>query len=307
MFDGTVVHGVGLPLEVRDPLCTESFGVLCHWSTPGRYVLLPVLSESTRWGPLVSHAKTGQAADVLECEQKIDFPASANERVRWEDNGRIIESDSFAPSTTLDALYEVARITVNGAAVGILEDIWTYFAMTRVAIEGGVVTARRVEFSAQPTVGVSPSPIPAPGTIPQIIAATIGAPRPFPFTLGQDGQDSAEVSVAWYLRVTGGSQYRDDALTVPLTGVNPSLLPNGRDVVAPWSDNRYAWGSRVGCHKQHVIDGRSTLRLLARVSFNTPSDPDVAWSFQVGGLLAGFAQNAGLHGRALTSATVRSG
>lgn len=201
-------------------------------------------------------------------------PGLSAERVTFR------ERVSFTPSQTTLAdgrAFEVARVVAPATGILVLERVGCY--LTVQALDGGGAPIAGSQFTT--TADSDP----------------LALPRVHPV----GGQD---FTVRWRLLVEHHDASANGQEPAVIFAAPLQFLPHygyqAGQLPREWADLRYTWQSRYTDGHQAVYMSGSMARLFAIVAGG-----DAIWSFRVGGILAGYYQEAGRRGAALANATVR--
>lgn len=212
--------------------------------------------------------------DALECEHRLSHPYSHNERVEWWDVVRRVEVP--APRVPAALAFELVRAQIWRWGVGVLE---------RIAVN---VLAQAIDGEGVP-IGA-----------PILVGNTLITPNPCPFPIAHPA-GGPDLVLRFHLvayRVSG--RVRDEPPM--LTAAPPSTVPASDNVISPWSDMRYQWGSLYTFQHQWTRGGFGLWRFFLVVvsGLGVPG-----WTLDVCARLSGYNQQAGRDAAALRSVIVR--
>lgn len=211
---------------------------------------------------------------ALECDYIFTTPADHPERVRWLESARYHDVNLAAWAQLGGSItFEVARLEAPGVGLLRVETIATYLRMT--------VGETTTLFAASDSANVD----------------TITEPFPFPFEVAQ-----APVTWVWDI-VEEMLADTSDAPRWAVGVTRQEAVPATAGLRAPWTDNRYAWGSHWSSGHQHTVGGRAMVRLFVTLE-HQPRQQEIT-ALRVGGGLRGFAQLAGQRAAAVQNTTLR--
>jgi len=222
-------------------------------------------------------------------------PADVPGRLKVFERVRSVQALTPAGSPLFDVAgryaIEVARVRLQGKATHVLERLATWARVTAV-IAGNVEQTWEFSFGSPP-----------PGQGISIVST------PFPFPISEaSGGASVVTSLEWQLVEHGAAMKGSDIGALLATAGQPAeRIPSGRNVLTPWSDSRYVWGSRFCDGNDWIIGGRKWLRLFCVIEVSGDLDPgDTGITAEVGGKLTGYTAATSPTKSAIFAATRRS-
>lgn len=212
--------------------------------------------------------------DALECDYVYTTPDTHPERIEWGESVRRVVVDVVVLSAAInrELTYEVARMRSPTTGIVRIETIDTWL---RANIDG-----EQVELSAMPNT-----------------ANADGSPFAMPRALG-------DVQLAWTWSLVHHLHGWIGPAPLWLTAAPPTQIPRGRDLLSPWSDNRYAWGSFRQRALQYQAGQHGLVRLFCTLRF--VNAPVSVGQLEIAGSLTGFEQQAGRRAAAVENFTLRT-
>lgn len=211
--------------------------------------------------------------DALACDYVFTTPDTHPERIEWGESVRRVAIDpavlAVAPGNELT--WEVARMISPTTGIVRIETIDTWLRVN--------INAVQVELSAMPNT-----------------ANANGSPFAMPLTLGA-------MTLAWEWTLVHHLHGWLGPAPLWLSAAPASQVPRGRDLLSPWTDNRYAWGSFRQRHLQYQAGQHGLVRLFC--TLRAGGTPATIGSIELAGSLTGFVQQAGRRAAAVENITRR--
>lgn len=215
----------------------------------------------------------GKQLDALRCDYVLTYPDTHPERIEWGESVRRVSVSlaelATAPGNAL--AFELARMVSPVSGVVRVETIDTWL---RASINGV-----SIELSAMPNT-----------------ANANGSPFALPLVFGAMGLTWEWALVHSRFGWVGGTP-------LWLTGASPTAIQRGTDLLAPWTDNRYAWGSFRQRGLQYQAGQHGLVRLFCTV--RGTGTPATVGTLELAGSLTGFHQSAGRDAAAAHNVTTR--
>jgi hypothetical protein len=205
----------------------------------------------------------------LDAYTRNTAPADSAEVLRTWDVMRCVV---IAPTDIVPGgvAFELVRFdAVPDSSVGVLERLPTQFENAQALTAAGVV---------------------------QVTYSNVNGENPCLRRLVHPDDAVADLTWQWRVTVVG-----PDSSVVPIAGPMLPLAVPGRDLVQPWTDQRYGVSGRWGDDWQVIIPARSVVRVWL-----TLFGPTGRYAITAGARLAGYTQLAGRHGAALGAAIHRT-
>lgn len=211
--------------------------------------------------------------DALECDYVFTTPDTHPERVEWGESVRrvVVEAAQLATAVNFELTWELARMFSPATGIVRIETIDTWL---RTNVNNVIV-----ELSAMPNT-----------------ANANGSPFAMPLALGA-------MTLAWEWSLVHHLYGWTGPAPLWLTAAPPAMIPRGRDLLSPWTDNRYAWGSFRQRALQYQAGQHGLVRLFCTLrAFGTRA---TVGSIELAGSLTGFEQQAGRRAAAVENITLR--
>jgi hypothetical protein len=219
-------------------------------------------------------ATLGKQLDALACDYVLTNPDAHPERIVWGESVRRVfpTLQQLQDAGAQGLAWELARMTTPTTGVLRIETIDTWLRATA----NGIST----ELSAMPNT-----------------ANANGSPFAMPLQFGA-------LTIAWEWALVHHRFGWIGGTPLWLTAAPPGHITRGLDLLAPWTDNRYAWGSFRQRALQYQAGAHGLVRLFCvlRASGTFPTTPT---TFELAGSLTGFEQAAGARAAAVDNATRR--
>lgn len=208
--------------------------------------------------------------DALRCDYVFTEPDQHPERIEWRESVRRVSLTTNVLAAGPLA-WEMARLDSPESGIVRVETIDTWFRAT--------INGATIELSAVPN---TPN-----GNGSPFAALAFG---------------TFSVVLRWSLIHTRFGWVGPAPLW--LTAAPPSMIPRGHDLLAPWTDNRYAWGSPRQRHAHYLSGQHGLVRLFVEVQ-GVGAFPSLPPTIELAGSLTGFQQSAGRDAAAVRNASLR--